>query len=125
MSLPTLLDEIDRLFDQLVHDPWRRPAGHRARLQRAPKPRQDFEVEFPIPGPRPRDISIVIEGQRLTVTLHRRLVETASTAAANMRASQEERFQQTLLLPAEAAVTAIEARFEGEVLRLRVGLEQL
>ena len=26
MAFPSFLDEIDRLFDQLVHDPWRRPA---------------------------------------------------------------------------------------------------
>ncbi len=122
MSLPSLLDEIDRLFDQLVHDPWRYPAGRRPRPQRAPEPLQEVEVEIPVPGPRPRDLSIAVEGARLTVTLHRRQVQAASTEAAEVRASQEERFQETFLLPPGATVSAIEARFDGEVLRVRVAL---
>jgi HSP20 family molecular chaperone IbpA len=117
MATIRLLDEINRLFEEMVRDPWARPS----RTQPAPRPGKQREthldVELPIEGGGRGDVAVSIEGNRLTVTIGRR-----STVPG--KSEQQEKIQRSFVLPEDADVTKVEARFEGEVLHVRIGLAE-
>jgi hypothetical protein len=112
------LREVDRLFHELVHDPWRRV------LPRTPEPRDSLGdtcllLEIPLEKRELESISVIIEGNRPTVVLC-----TTGPRHSNARESDRttERYRQTFELPEGSIPHGFEARFEAGVLRLRVQL---
>ena len=111
MSGSRLIDEIDRLFEQLVRDPWAgapRPGG------RARPGERVYEVALPIRVGHLGDVGVAIEGRRLVVRAQRPM---AGEAAPSTLA------EHVFSLPEDADVTGLEAQFEGETLRVRVRLQ--
>jgi HSP20 family molecular chaperone IbpA len=110
MTVPKLIDQINRLFDEMVRDPWAR-SGRPA----LPAGQTQLDVEMPIASGQLADVSIALDGRRLTVRARRR-----STAAGG--GGERELVERSVILPQDAGVSAIEARFEGDVLHIRVSL---
>ncbi len=107
-----LIDDINRLFDELVRGPWSRgPAGTRTASE------TQVVLEMPVAGGQLGDVSFSLHGRQLTVRARRRRFAPGRTDSA---ASEE--LERTLLLPETAEVRAIEARIIDEVLHVRVCL---
>jgi HSP20 family molecular chaperone IbpA len=115
-----LIEEIDRLFDEMVRSRWRRvPSAPRATRAEG----SSFEVEIPLSDGEHGDVFVGVEGRRLTVGWRAR--GARSGAARDSAASgtvQTQQQQRTFALPEGVDVGAVEARFEGTVLRVRVAL---
>ena len=126
MAFPSFLDEIDRLFDQLVHDPWRRPARRIGVRPPAPGGRaasvKDWEITLPLPPGEPGDFLIALEGEHLRVSVSRRLTAAGTHGGADVQVHQEQRTQHSYRIPEGAAVQGIEASFEADALRVHVKL---
>ena len=111
MSGSRLIDEIDRLFEQLVRDPW---TGAPPSAGRARPGERVYEVALPVTVGRRGDVGVAIEGRRLVVRAQRPM---AGEAAPSTLA------EHVFSLPEDADVTGLEAQFEGETLRVRVRLQ--
>ncbi|MFQ5665450.1 MAG: Hsp20/alpha crystallin family protein [Candidatus Binatia bacterium] len=116
MPLPSVLDELDRLFDELVRRPW----GAASR-QLVPAEFREVEdrwvVELPVEGMRAADLRVDVQGRRLTVTGHRRRTHAQRGGAALWtRTQQETMLHRTLTLPHDADPDDIEAKIEGDTL---------
>jgi HSP20 family molecular chaperone IbpA len=126
MAFPSFLDEIDRLFDQLVHDPWRRPPRRISVRQPGPGAGapsvKDWEITVPLPPGEPGDFLIALEGERLRVSVRRRLTAAGTHGGTDVQVHQEEVTEHTFRIPDGAQVKGIEASFEGEALRVHVKL---
>jgi HSP20 family molecular chaperone IbpA len=110
MNGSKLIDEINRLFEQLVRDPW---AGVPQRPGRARPGERLYEVTLPIALGQRGDVAVAIENGRLVVRAQRpgeRGVAPATVA------------EHVFTLPEDADVTGLEARFEDGTLRVRVHL---
>jgi HSP20 family molecular chaperone IbpA len=119
MSVAPLLDEINRLFEEMIHAPWSRQRG----APQQPSMRADktfLEVEMPISEDQRGDVSVGIEGSVLIVTLRRR---TEASGRAAVRDKQEV-VQRSFSLPTDSDVAVIETHFHHDVLKVRVGLRQ-
>ena len=122
MSLPKTIDEINRLFDELIRDPW-------SQRFRPPRPRRmppgtGWEVEIPVHGARRDDIVFSVEGREVTVAVRRRTAHTAVGRSADLARGQEEILRRSFALPEGSDLGAIEARFERDILRIRITLHE-
>ncbi len=111
-----LIDDINRLFDELVRGPWSRGPALRAGGTRAASETQ-VVLEMPVAGGQLGDVSFSLHGRQLTVRARRRHFAPGHTDSA-----ATEELERTLLLPETAEVRAIEARIIDEVLHVRVCL---
>jgi HSP20 family molecular chaperone IbpA len=120
---PNLIDEVNRLFDELVHDPWRRSLVPSPRqVPRAPV--SDWAVEIPLRGVERGDVSVTTEGGRLTVTVLRRTGRQGKGRGGRPPVRAEEHFRQSFALPEGTVMRTVEASFEDGLLRIRVGLQR-
>lgn len=116
VSAVTFADDINRLFDELVHVPWSRstksspvkPAGHETEL----------EFEIPVAGDELGDLSISLRGRELLVRARRRCAASDGTAGLVRDATLEQSF----VVPDGAEVSAVEARIKDGLLHVRVRL---
>jgi len=116
MALPSILDEIDRLFDELIHRPW----GGAAR-QLAPAEIREVDdgwiVELPVEGMRATDLKIEVHGRRLTVSGHS---EQERRQGPSGWSKQERSLHRTITLPAATTAQDIEATIAGSTLAIHV-----
>lgn len=108
MSRPKFIEEIDRLFEQLVRDPWARP--HRPPPSRAGE--TELALALPVRTSERQDVSVAIEGHRLVVRTRHGAGDPASSGAT----------ERIVALPADADVIGLEAQFENGTLHVRVRL---
>ena len=113
----TLIDEINRLFDELVRDPWSHPRPPRVEEPAAGETHVD--VELPFAGGQLGDVSVSLQGGQLIVRARRRS-SVAGDADTLPGAGRE--LERSFVLPEGAVVSAIEARVSDDVLRVRVCL---
>jgi len=113
MALPSVLEELDRLFEELVRRPW-------GSISRRLVPAEIREVadgwivELPVEGLRAADLKVDVQGKQLTVTGHRRLHrERRHDKAAWTQTQQEVSLHRTLRLPSGANPDDIEAKLEA------------
>lgn len=118
MRLPTLLDEIDRLFDELVRRPWGGPSQASAASMRAVE--GGWVIEIPSEGLRPQDLRIEVQGRRLVVTGHVHRHGERREATRWGRMEEEVSLHRTILLPEGADVAGIQSTVTGGKLVLRV-----
>jgi HSP20 family molecular chaperone IbpA len=116
--LVTLVDDINRLFDELVRDPWSRARVTRVGAPPA-RPETEVDLEMPIAGGQLSDVSVSLQGRQLIVRAQRRPLVAG---AADETTGSAEELERRLVLPETAEVSAIEARVTGEVLHVRVYL---
>lgn len=119
MAFPSLMDEIDRLFDELVRQPWNMPPS---RAAAALRPVEDgWIVEVPIDGLQAEDVEVELHGRQLTIrgarrTEHRRW--HAGRLAARERSTVA--LLRTLTLPADVRPEDVEAQVRGTTLYVHV-----
>lgn len=119
MTPTKFIDEIDRLFDELVRDRWRAP---RPAL---PPPRADeteLEVAVPAEEQHAHDVSVSIDGGQLTVTVQHAQAGRAEVGGARLASAVERSFRRTFAVPAGASLRAVETRMAEGALRIRVRL---
>ena len=113
------IDEINRLFQELVHESWDAPRSwHRSRQLLCG---DTLELELPIPGAKFGHIAVATEGGRLTITVGH--LGAGVTELGNVRAA-EGPFQQSVELPAGTEPAAIEVRADLDALRIRISLRR-
>lgn len=120
MKVPKFIEEIDRLFDEMVRDPWSRTRALPAQVRQPDA--THLEVQIPLAGGQPSDVAFAVEGQRLTVTLQRRQSARTSGVEGEFTADRSERIERTFSLPDDTDLGSVEARFEGDTLRVRIEL---
>jgi HSP20 family molecular chaperone IbpA len=120
MALPSVLDEIERLFDELVRRPW----GSAVR-EVVPAEVQQVEngwlMQMPVEDMRATDLKVEVSGRRVTITGKRRRQSERQGQKSWLRTEQEVSFRRTILLPAEADPDKIEAKIEGATLVIHIG----
>jgi HSP20 family molecular chaperone IbpA len=121
MPLPSILDQIDQLFDELVHRPW----GTAAR-QLVPAELREVKdgwvVELPVQGLRAADLTVQVEGRRLVIRGHRRHEQEQRHGEKGWsRTQQETSLHRTITLPTAADPDAIEASVEDSTLTIHIG----
>lgn len=119
MPLPSVLEELDRLFQQLVHEPW----GTSAALE--PPELKEVEdgwvLEFRVEGLRAADLVVDVQGRRLTVRGRRRVSERQRQPLGGWSVSEREvAFSRSVTLPVSVVAADVEARLEDSVLKLHV-----
>ena len=123
LSLPfQLSQEVDRLFDELIHRPWGSP------LRPKPdewKPALDlyeteeaFIVEVDLPGVKENDVSVHIEGGDLVLTGRRVCARVTEQSSFHRHERREGQFVRRLRLPASVAQDRIRAAFQEGVLQV-------
>jgi HSP20 family molecular chaperone IbpA len=120
MAFPSVIDEINRLFDELIRRPW-----GAAPRQLSPAAIRDVDdgwiVEIPVEGMGAEDLKVEVHGRRLTVLGRRRSEHERRYGAAGWtRSQQEHTLRQTVTLPAEADPEDLEVRIEGAHLTVHV-----
>jgi len=120
MPLPSVFDEIDRLFDELIHRPW--GAASRQLVPAEVRETEDgWIVELPVPGLRVEDLQVEVHGRQITVSGHSRQKHDQRQGTGGWtRIRRETSFSRTIPLPANADPDAIEAKVEGATLSLRI-----
>jgi len=111
---PKLIDEINRLFDELVHLPWSRVRSP-SRPSTGPRPAA-LVVEIPLKEAQLGSVSMASEGRRVTVVVATR----SAGAAEGERGSEEHR--QTFEVPEGTRPAGFEAHWDGNTLRVRIEL---
>ena len=115
MSLPTVLDEIERLFDELVRRPWG-AASRQLTPATFREVKDGWVVELPVEGLRAADLRVEVRGRVLTVLGYRH-------SQAKTRAVQARRdlvVYRTLTLPREVRPEDVEAAIEDSTLTIHV-----
>ncbi|HUI28333.1 MAG TPA: Hsp20/alpha crystallin family protein [Candidatus Kryptonia bacterium] len=116
MALPSIIDQIDQLFDELIHRPW----GGAARQLVPSEVREVADgwiVEFPVEGLRAADLKIEVHGRRLIVNGHRKHEQRQGSAGWTR---QEHSLHRTVTLPEAASAQDIEATIAGNTLAIHV-----
>jgi HSP20 family molecular chaperone IbpA len=117
LPIPRLIDEIDRMFEEMVRHPWGRPTPAASGARRPPET-SHLEIELPIAAGRHGDVSVSVQGRQLIVTVQQQHGGPPGTTAAH----GQERLQRAFALPDDSDIGSIEARFEDHLLRIRIGL---
>jgi HSP20 family molecular chaperone IbpA len=120
MPLPTVLDEIDRLFDELVHRPW----GESARQVTPLDVRQvedGWVVTLPVEGLSAKDLHVHVERNWVTVSgQSRRTQERRQGTTGWSRTEQTYSLSRTIALPAGADPDHIDAAIENSTLTIHI-----
>ncbi len=119
MPLPTVFDQIDRLFDELIRRPWGGPA--RSVLPAALREVEDgWVIDIPAEGLRADDFQVHVAGRLLTIEGHRRRQERRGRAAG----WSEVALHRTVTLPADADPEHIDATVNSTHLTIHVRRRQ-
>ncbi|MFN8628368.1 MAG: Hsp20 family protein [Candidatus Binatia bacterium] len=120
MALPTVLDEIDRLFDELVRRPWGKAARQVTPLD-VRQVEDGWVVALPVEGLAAKDLQVHVEGRWLTVSGHgRREQERQHGVSGWSRAEHEYSLSRTIALPAGADPNRIDATIENSTLTIHI-----
>jgi HSP20 family molecular chaperone IbpA len=119
MPLPSLIDEIDRLFDELVRRPWGSALRH---LSPAEVRTVDdgWVVELPVEGLEAGDLEVEVQGNRLTVFGHRSSQPERRKGRRGVTRTQQLSLQRSVTLPVAAEPDDIEASVEGSTLTIHI-----
>ena len=123
-SLPSVLDEIERLFDELVRRPW----GSAARSLVPAEVREvedGWMIELHVEGLQARDLCVEVHGRRVTVTGQRRSQQERYRSRKEWtRTERSVSLHRTIMLPAEGDPDSVEARLEGPTLSIHIRKRQ-
>ncbi len=122
MPLPSVLDEIDRLFEELITQPWG------AQRQFVPAEVREVDdgwmVKLPVPDLAPGDLQVQVQGKRLIITGSRRRAQQRHGRGAWTRTQQEMSFQRSIVLPEGADPDHIDAKIQDSTLIIHIRRRQ-
>jgi hypothetical protein len=116
------IDEINRLFEELVHSPWQ-PLGMPLAESGSPVS-GDWQVDVPIRQADRGDVIVTTEGRQITIAVRRRRAQRRSSADDDVTTMAAADFRQSFLLPEGSALDTLEVGFAEEGLRIRVRLKK-
>jgi len=114
-------DDINRVFDQLLGDPWRRKPALIVQPDRSSTD-SIWEVIIPIANSHPDEIAIAIHGRRVTVDLAAATRQSTAAEGSKLTTDRYEERRESFALPEGTTVESFEAKFEEQHLRLRIRL---
>ncbi len=121
-----LPEEVDRLFDELIHRPW----GVRPVIEDW-SPQLDlyetadtFVLEADLPGVKQPDVSVSVEGDDLVLKGSRSFEEVRREGSFYCRERRSGQFVRRLALPASVDQDQIRASFHDGVLRVTLPKER-
>ena len=118
MRVPSLIDEIDRLFDELIRRPW--GASHQLVAAQWREVEDGWIVEFPSQGLRAEDLKIEVHHGSVVVTGERRREgEERGHGVWGLSAAQV-MLQRSILLPEEASAQDVHANVDGGKVTLHI-----
>lgn len=119
-----LTDEIERLFAELIHDPWQRGAG-RAAADRPVRSGASFDIEVPLEAVAGGDLSVTIDGDQLTVlVLQHAAARSTLEANVEVTAGRQQTFRRSFTLPTGARLSGVEVSYNRDRMHVRVRLEK-
>ncbi len=122
MPLPSVLDEIDRLFEELITQPW---GTQRQFVPAEVKEVEDgWMVSLPVPDLSPADLQVQVQGKRLTITGSRRRAHQQHGRGAWTRTQHEISFQRSIMLPDGADPDHIDAKIQNATLFIHIRRRQ-
>ncbi|HXG18667.1 MAG TPA: Hsp20/alpha crystallin family protein [Methylomirabilota bacterium] len=120
--LRQLSQEVDRLFDELIHRPW---GASRRASEAAWTPQLDlyedaksFVLEADLPGVQEKDISVTVEDSDLVLQGKRTFERVCNEDDFYCRERRSGEFLRRLRLPASVNLAKIHAEFRDGVLRV-------
>jgi HSP20 family molecular chaperone IbpA len=121
MPLPSVFDEIDRLFDELVRRPWG-IVSRRLVPAEIREVEDGWIVELPAEGVRAADLKVDVHGSQLTVSGHRHEQrERRHGKTARTQTQRDVSLHRTVRLPSGADPDDVEAKLEGSTLTIHIG----
>jgi HSP20 family protein len=126
-EMMTLRDAMDRLLQQSISGTGQLLSNMRPdSIPMDVVERDDsFEVRAAVPGVRPEDLEIVVQGERLTVRAECKRDEEQRGENWLMREQRSGTLQRTITLPSAVSSERTEARIEHGVLTLRLPKAQV
>lgn len=119
-----LNDEIDRLFAELIHDPWRRGAA-RAVAGQAARSGASFDIEVPVHDIAGGDLSVTIDEDQLTVAvLHHATARSTPDTGVEVTAGRQQVFRRSFTLPRGARLAGVDVSYDQHGMRVRVRLDK-
>lgn len=120
MPLPSVLDEIDRLFDELIRRPWGKPARQVTPVD-VRQVEDGWVVTLPVEGLSGQDLQVHVEGNCMTVSGHRRRSQERRHGKTGWsQTEQEYSLFRTIALPAGADPEHIDATIENSILSIHI-----
>jgi HSP20 family molecular chaperone IbpA len=123
MPLPSVTDEIDRLFEELVRRPW--GSGER---QIIPVEMHEVEdgwmVRLPVEGLTPGDLQVHVHGNQLTISGHLRQAQERRGKTGWTHTRRQVTFHRAMALPAGADPENIDAEIENSTLSIHIHRRQ-
>jgi len=120
MPLPSVLDEIDRLFDELVRRPWG-TATRQVVPAQLREVKDGWVVDLPVEGLRAADLKVEVHGRQLTIIGQRRNEKQQQQKGRWTQTREEVASYRTIALPADADPDDVEATVEGSILSIHIG----
>jgi hypothetical protein len=113
------IDEINRLFDELIVEPWR---PQRQALPSARSAETEFEVAVPAEETTAQAVSVSLEGSQLTISVHRDQARRAVVSGAEVSSGREEHYQRIFPVQPGAVLRAVQTHFDKGQLHIRIRL---
>ena len=120
MPLPSVLDEINRLFDELVRRPWGAASRQLVPVQLR-EVKDGWIVDLPVEGLRAADLKVEVHDRQLTVSGQRRSGEKRRQGQEWTHTREEVSWYRTVPLPVDANPDDVEASVEGSTLSIHIG----
>ena len=120
MPLPSVLDEINRLFDELVRRPWGAAPRQLVPVQLR-EVKDGWIVDLPTEGLGAADLKVEVHDRRLTVSGQRRGGEKKREGKGWTQTREEVSWYRTVPLPVDANPDDVEASVEGSTLSIHIG----
>lgn len=118
MPLPSVLDEIDRLFDELIRRPW---GSNRELVPAEVREIEDgWLVKLPVEGLTAADVQVHVRGNQLTISGQRRQARERRGKAGWTQTQQQITFHRIIELPAGADPDNIDAKVEDSTLSIHI-----
>jgi HSP20 family molecular chaperone IbpA len=118
-QLLSVTEEIDRLFDELVHRRWGTRSGITPAQMKVVE--DGWVIEVPVEGLSAADIQVHVSGRELWVRgVARRETEQRWGTRLWMRASRNVNMTRSFVLPEPVSAKDVDARVEDGVLRIHI-----
>lgn len=130
-GVPTIVRDMDEVFDRLLHGPLPFPAMNLEPLKRAmegtwmpaldlTETEKDFVIRAEVPGVPRENLDVHLEGELLTLTGHREKVARETNENVLWEERETGKFVRTLRLPRPVEPAKVEAHYTDGVLTVRL-----